>query len=131
MKIQEFDRMEDLEDYLVSDEVADSYIDADEEIVNSEEFGDKDFVVVYEPIYKITLGGKTYYAVEGIYCAWEEEDNANLPQWDISLVFDDVEDPENLDLGSFAYYEQGSPASAILNYHHALLRSAMVEGGKE
>lgn len=80
MKIQEFDRMEDLEAYLVSDEVADSYIDADEEIVNSEEFGDKDFVV---------------------------------------------------DLGSFAYYEQGSPASAILNYHHALLRSAMVEGGKE
>ena len=54
--------------------------------------------------------------------SYDEDAGGPCPDWDISLVYDDVAD-EEFDPTKFIYFEQGSVISAINNYCNILARN--------
>lgn len=120
MEFKEFNNIEELENYLNSDEI--DGIVMPEITVKSTEFGEKDFALMFEPVYRVSRGGKTYLALEGIYMSYDEDAGGTCPDWDISLIYDDVAD-EDFDPTKFIYFEQGSVISAINNYCNILARN--------
>lgn len=121
MEFKKFDNLEELEAYLISDESVEEYTDCEEYPVENEDFGEKDFALMFEPVYRVTRGGNTYLAMEGVYMAYDEEAGGPYPEWDISMVYEDVEE-DKFDPSKFLYYEQGSAATAVMNYCNILTR---------
>mgnify|MGYP003610388378 CR=1 FL=1 len=117
-----------LQEYLISDACIEEWPDDEEEmVVENEEFGEKDFVLLFNPVYRVMVAGRTFLVVEGVYMAYDEEIDGTYPEWDISLVYENVPDDE-FDPNNFLYYEQGSAASAVMNYRNILMNVEMNGG---
>lgn len=120
IKFKEMD-FNTLQEYLISDTCVEEWQDDNEEmVVENEEFGEKDFVLLFNPVYRVMVAGRTFLVVEGVYMAYDEEIDGTYPEWDISLVYENVPD-EKFNPNNFLYYEQGSAASAVMNYRNILM----------
>lgn len=60
IKFKEMD-FNTLQEYLISDACVEEWQDDKEEIVvENEEFGEKDFVLLFNPVYRVMVAGRTF-----------------------------------------------------------------------
>lgn len=102
---------------IMYDDITDSYENVNTELeteVNSDIFGDDDFVLIIGDAYRVVDKGLIY--AEGIYFTYSSYSECYEPDWDITLIYDDVENDEDFDPNKFVYFEQGTAHTAIHNY---------------
>lgn len=106
--------LEELQDYENNEEFYEDLMDDFVEI-SSPEF-EPDTVVATAIAYRIK--GEGMIAIEGEYCAYNEETGECEPDWGITLLYDDCDD-EEFDPNNWLYFEQGTIWSALHNYRRA------------
>ena len=84
-----------------------------EEIEIEPEEWDDATIIIYAPFYRVE--DKDLIYAEGIFCNYDEETNTLEPDWDLVLIYENVED-NKFDPTKYLYFEQGTEMSAIHNF---------------
>ena len=99
---------------IYEDEESCPFEDGDEEeyMIQDDNTG-MDCIIIYSPFCRVTDKGLIF--AEGTYCNWNEDEQEHMPDWSLTMIYEDVGD-EDFDYMNYAYYEQDPPTTAIHNY---------------
>lgn len=86
----------------------------DETVVNIKGFGDKDFVLLIGPAYRVPE--KNLIFASGLFYTYDEKEGRAEPDYDIVLIYDDVEEDSEFNPDQYVYMEDGSEMTAIHNF---------------
>jgi hypothetical protein len=85
----------------------------DETLVETDEFGENDSILLYGPAVRIPE--LDLIIASGVFLQYNEETGLSEPDWDICLIYENVSD-EQFAPEKFLYFEQGVEFSAIANF---------------
>ena len=74
---------------------------------------ERDIILVRNPAFRVT--DKKLIFMEGIYCTYSAEYKDWLPDWSLTLIYEDKTDSE-FDYTEYTYFEQDSPEITIHNF---------------
>lgn len=85
----------------------------DEILIRPHDFADDDAIIIYSPFYRVKNIG--LILGEGVFCYTEEDTGELVPDWSLTIIYDDIED-DDFDPAKYLYFEQGTEMSAIHNF---------------
>lgn len=116
MKIRNV-KYDELQEYLDNvDEHGEDPDFEEETIVNTTEFAEGDFILLIGPAVRVP--DKNLIFASGLFYDYNEAEGKAEADWDIVLIYENVEDDEGFDPERYLYFEQGLPTSAIHNFEH-------------
>ena len=115
--------MNELENVLDNIEENEDLSDAEQFEIQNENIGD-DMIYTYGPLYVLKDVGLA--VIEGVYCVYNEDTDSYDPDWDLTLVYE-LTDTEPFDCNDYAYFEQGTPMTALHNYLYSKTRVIEVD----
>jgi len=119
MNIIDVNSIEELAE--IVDSVDEEYTLMAEQILIPFDKENKDYVVLYDPIYRVPVNGTTYLVGYGVFCGYDENTKTAEPDWDISMIFADNGESEFDGEKPYLHYEQGTPQTALKNYTNAFV----------
>ena len=114
IKIVKYDELQEYLDNV--DEHGEDPEFEEETIVNTKEFGEGDFILLLGPAYRVP--DKNLIFASGLFYDYNEDEGKAEADWDIVLIYENVEDDEDFDPEQYLYFEQGLPMAAIHNFEH-------------
>lgn len=81
--------------------------------ITSDDIGN-DIIVTSGPMYVLT--DMQLSVIEGLYCAYDEDTGEHELDWSLTLLYDTIDDSENINLNDYAYFKQDPPITTIHNY---------------